>query len=143
VSEPPLSVAELLAAARQGLERVTPEQAATEQEAGVALVDIRNQEQIDADGRIPGTHAIRRNVLEWRLEPGGEDSIPELARPGNRVIVLCDAGYASSLAAAGLRLLGLDATDLEGGFQAWRKAGLPVEPTGRSSAPIGKTVSGS
>jgi rhodanese-related sulfurtransferase len=121
------SIAELLAEARSGLERVTPEQASAEQEAGVPLVDIRNKEQIDADGRIPGAHEIRRNVLEWRLEPRGADSIPELATPGNRVIVLCDAGYASSFAAASLCALGLDATDLVGGFQAWREAGLPVE----------------
>jgi rhodanese-related sulfurtransferase len=121
------SVAELLAEARARLERVDPERARAESGDGAALVDIRNVEQIEAHGRIPGAIEIRRNVLEWRLEPGGEHSLPELARPGARVILVCQEGYQSSLAAANLRRLGLDATDLIGGFEAWRDAGLPVD----------------
>ena len=72
---------------------------------------------------------MARNVLEWRLDPGSEWRDPELARTDRRVIVMCDQGYQSSLVAATLQELGHDgATDLSGGFQAWREAGLPVEP---------------
>jgi rhodanese-related sulfurtransferase len=119
--------ADLLAEARAALERVDARRAQVESAGGTALVDIRNAEQIEAHGRIPGATEIRRNVLEWRLEPGGAHSLPELARPGARVIVVCQEGYQSSLAAANLRRLGLDATDLIGGFEAWRDAGLPVD----------------
>jgi rhodanese-related sulfurtransferase len=115
---------ELLAEARSGLDRLEPVAAAREVAGGAALVDIRTGAQIERDGRIPGASEIPRNVLEWRLEPGGAHSVPELARPGRRVIVLCDGGYQSSLAAASLRRIGVDATDVIGGFQAWRAAGL-------------------
>jgi len=66
-------------------------------------------------------------VLEWRLDPGSEHRLADLARPGARVIVVCNQGYQSSLAAANLRRFGLDATDLIGGFQAWIADGLPVD----------------
>ena len=72
-----------------------------------------------------GALFIPRNVLEWRCDPASahrDERIP----PGRRVVVMCDAGYQSSLAAATLRDLGVDATDLDGGFQAWRAAGLPL-----------------
>ena len=82
------------------------------------LVDIRSERQRARDGVVPGSTFIARNVLEWRVEQ---------MRAAPRVIVMCDEGYQSSLAAATLRDLGLDATDLAGGFQAWREAGLPVE----------------
>jgi rhodanese-related sulfurtransferase len=115
----------MLEQARAGLDRLTPEQAAASVAAdGSALVDIRGEAQIAADGRIAGAMAIERNVLEWRLEPGGAHAIPELARPGRRIILICDEGYQSSLAAASLRRLGLDATDVIGGYRAWRAAGL-------------------
>jgi rhodanese-related sulfurtransferase len=121
-------VAELLAEAREGLERLTPEQADAAVERGAALIDIRPEALVDAEGSIPGATRIERNVLEWRCEPDGEDSIPELARRDRKLIVVCDEGYTSSLAAATLRQLGLDATDLDGGFQRWRAEGLPVDP---------------
>ena len=78
---------------------------------------------------IPGALAVGRNVLEWRLDPVGAHRIPEVASYEQVVVVVCDEGYASSLAAASLQQLGLQrATDLIGGFQAWRAAGLPVDP---------------
>ena len=96
---------------------------------GALLVDIRPVAQRAVDGEIPGALVIERNVLEWRLDPAGLHRIPELAGPDQVVIVVCDAGYASSLAAASLQAVGLArATDLDGGFQAWRAADLPVTP---------------
>ena len=87
------------------------------------LVDIRPIEQRRRDGEVPGALIIDRNVLEWRLDPQGDHRIPEAARTDRRIMVLCNEGYASSLAAATLRQLGLDATDVVGGFVAWAAAG--------------------
>ncbi len=129
-SPEPITVDDLLAEARASMRRVDPHAAHRELGGGAVLVDIRTESQIADDGVIPGATCIARNVLEWRLDPASPHRIEELARPGARVIVTCDAGYQSSLAAATLLRLGLDATDLEGGFQAWREAGLPVEPLG-------------
>jgi rhodanese-related sulfurtransferase len=89
------------------------------------LVDIRAESQRAADGTVPAALFIPRNVLEWRCDPTSSHP-DERIGAGRRVVVICDVGYASSLAAAKLRDLGVDATDLDGGFQAWRAAGLPV-----------------
>ena len=98
-------------------------------EDGALLLDIRSERQRRADGVIPGVPWYPRNVLEWRLDPASEAAVPEHADLERPVILMCDAGYASSLAAATLQDLGFArATDLDGGFQAWRAAGLPVEP---------------
>lgn len=123
------TVERLLAEARAQLDRLTPAQARAEMARGAALVDVRPDGQRARDGAVPGAHVVGRNVLEWRLDPACPYRDPALARPGARVVLLCDEGYQSSLAAATLRRFGLDATDVEGGFQAWRAAGLPVEPS--------------
>jgi rhodanese-related sulfurtransferase len=100
-------------------------------EGGAALVDIRSDSQRSSDGTILGSHFVPRNVLEWRLDPASPHASRELSRAGLAVILICDEGYQSSLAAATLRSFGVDATDVIGGFQAWRDAGLPVErPSG-------------
>ncbi|MCF3961169.1 rhodanese-like domain-containing protein [Streptomyces fuscigenes] len=124
----PASVEEVLDTARTGLERVGPEEARRAVlEDDALLVDIRYQKQRERDGVIPGSVQIERNELEWRLDPRGSHRIPEATGHDRRIVVLCNEGYASSLAAASLQQLGLHrATDLEGGFQAWREAGLPV-----------------
>ena len=120
----PLTVDELLARARRQLVRIEPEQAATELEEGALLVDIRPAEQ-RADGEIPGATVIDRNVLEWRLDPASPSRIASASGYDIRVIVICEEGYSSSLVAATLKELGLvNATDVIGGFQAWRAAGL-------------------
>jgi rhodanese-related sulfurtransferase len=90
-------------------------------------VDIRSDSQRARDGEVPGAAFVPRNVLEWRCDPASPHRDPDLARRDRTVIVICDEGYQSSLAAANLRRFGLDATDVVGGFQAWRAAGLPVE----------------
>lgn len=123
------SIDELLAEARGGLARLRPEAALAVLTDGAVLVDIRPSEQRMAEGEVPGAIIIGRNVLEWRLDPRSEARIPALARPDARIIVMCSEGYASTLAAASLRRIGLrDATDLDGGFQAWQAAGLPTRP---------------
>jgi len=124
------SVDELLDLARANLTRLSPPDAADAMRGGALMVDIRPAAFRDADGDIPGAIVIERNVLEWRLDPGGAHRIPNVDED-TTVIIVCDEGYASSLAAATLQQLGLArATDLVGGFQAWRRAGLPVRTSG-------------
>jgi len=117
----------LLAEARAQLVRPGPRQAAEQLRRGALLVDTRPVEQRRRDGEIPGAVVIDRNVLEWRLDPTSPHRIAEVTGPEQTVILVCNEGYASSLAAATLRRLGVvNATDLDGGFQAWAAAGLPV-----------------
>src|SRR3954449_4697235 len=107
-----------LAQARSTLVRVTADTLPDEQAAGALVVDIRPVEQRSRDGELAGALVVPRNVLEWRLDPTSPHRLPE-ATSGRRVVVVCDEGYASSLAAATLQQLGHpDATDLAGGFQA-------------------------
>ncbi|NSC23164.1 sulfurtransferase [Streptomyces albus subsp. chlorinus] len=119
----------LLAAARSGIRRLTPRQAADAQRAGALLVDIRYAALRERDGTIPGALVVERNELEWRLDPTCPHRAAEATRSDLPVVVVCDEGYASSLAVRSLRELGLtQVSDLAGGFQAWRAAGLPVRP---------------
>ena len=120
---------DLLAQARAKLARVDPAAARAAIEDGAILVDIRAESQRERDGVVPGAVFIARNVLEWRCDPDGSNRDERVADPDRPLIVMCNEGYQSSLAAATLQELGhADATDLDGGFQAWRAAGLPVEP---------------
>lgn len=117
------SIDEVLAAARARLVRVEPAALAAEVSAGAIVIDIRPTEQRSRDGPIPGAIVIDRNVLEWRLDPACAHHITEIAGYDQRIVIVCNEGYQSSLAAAQLRALGLHrATDLVGGFQAWRLA---------------------
>src|SRR5690606_19822772 len=121
---------DLLEQERAGYTRVRPQAADEAARAGAALlVDIRYAALRERDGLIPGAVVVERNELEWRLDPTGSHRLPEATGHDLRVVVVCNEGYASSLAAESLHRLGLcRATDLVGGFQAWRAAGLPVEP---------------
>ncbi len=126
---PGCGIDELLAEARSGLVRLRPEAALAALTDGAVLVDIRPLEERIAEGEVPGALTIGRNVLEWRLDPRSDARIPGVARFDARIIVMCQEGYVSSLAAASLRRLGLlHCSDLEGGFRAWKSAGLPTVP---------------
>jgi len=126
------AIDDLLARARERIDRVEPERALAEMRAGAVLVDIRSESQIERDGAVPGAVIVARNVLEWRCAPDGDHRDPRLSDPDGRLILMCDGGYQSSLAAANLDALGLRrAADLVGGFQAWREAGLPVTASAR------------
>ena len=126
-SSQPVTIDHLLAAARAGLRRLEPAEAADAAGNGARLVDTRPGFQRQADGEIPGAIVIERNHLEWRLDPTSAGRIPEATDHDITWIVLCNEGYSSSLAAASLQQLGLqNATDVIGGFQAWKAAGLPI-----------------
>jgi rhodanese-related sulfurtransferase len=135
-STPPSAIDLLLEHCREQLDRVAPARLAREVAAGALVVDTRPVEQRRRDGTLPGAVVIDRNVLEWRLDPTSPFRIPEVTGSDLRVIVVCNEGFSSSLAAATLRQLGLRrATDLVGGFQAWAELRL----TGATS--IGPTAS--
>ena len=122
-----MKVDEMLETARARLDRVGPQRAAELAATGARLVDTRPQWQRDAEGALPGALVIERNHLEWRLDPTSDARIPEATDHDVTWIVVCSEGYSSSLAAASLQDLGLrHATDLDGGFRAWKAAGLPV-----------------
>jgi rhodanese-related sulfurtransferase len=132
----------LLEQARSTLDRLSPRAAYQAWLGGAELVDIRPAAQRAAEGEVPGALLVERNVLEWRFDPASPARLPEATGHDLQVIVLCSEGYTSSLAAAALQQLGLHrATDVVGGFLAWRAACLPSSdgdgsttyaPTGRA-----------
>jgi rhodanese-related sulfurtransferase len=127
-----LSIEQMLSAARTRLRRLSPDEvyeAVTMTES--ILVDIRPESQRTIEGSITGALLVERNVLEWRFDPASNTRLPVATDHDIHVIVFCSEGYASSLAAAALQDLGLSrATDMVGGFQAWRAMGLPIVPPG-------------
>lgn len=130
----PRTVEELLAEARSRLVRLAPAQAAAAQAAGAVFVDIRGDDETRIHGCIPGAIRIPRNVLEWRADPTCSACDSRIADLDVILVVVCQQGYQSSLAASNLHELGFThATDLEGGFEAWRAEGLPIE-VARTSA---------
>jgi rhodanese-related sulfurtransferase len=125
-----LSIEQVLAAARARLRRLSPHEALEAvTKAGATLVDVRPESQRAIEGSIAGALVIERNVLEWRFDPTSSARLPVATDHDIQVIVFCSEGYTSSLAAAALQDLGLwRATDMAGGFQAWRAAGLSIVP---------------
>ena len=128
------SIPHILEEARTRLQRLSPQQAFDELQDSsipmpVLLVDIRPAAQREEHGFVRGSLVIERNVLEWRFDPRCLDGRLEIAtRYDLRIIVICQEGYTSSLAAASLQDLGLlNATDVVGGIKAWKEAGLPVD----------------
>jgi rhodanese-related sulfurtransferase len=123
---------ELLMEARSLLpRRPSPAETLAAQAAGALLIDIRGDDQRRAGGLIPGAILLPRNALEWRCDPAGRWRHPALAGRDQHLVLICQEGFQSSLAAATLQRLGLvNATDLDGGFAAWAEAGLPVTRTG-------------
>lgn len=124
-----------LAKARADLDRVEPAAAERLRQEGALFVDIRPFVNRAEEGEIPGSLPIERIHLEWRLDPHGANRIAGFTED-TTVVVLCNEGYASSLAARDLKRLGLrNATDLVGGFRAWRAAGLPTTEGGTLAIP--------
>lgn len=115
-----LTVDELLAEARSGLDRVEPTDLATEVAAGAVVVDIRPEVNRRTEGEMAGAVVVDQNVLEWRLSPTSDHRL-DWVEADLRVILVCNEGYASSLAAASLQRVGLPrATDLADGYRGWR-----------------------
>jgi rhodanese-related sulfurtransferase len=113
----------MLAEARARIVRYSPEEAARAED--ILIVDLRSADERGRTGTIPGSKHVPRSVLEWRADQTSEWRDPELA--GRRLVLVCAQGYSSSLAAASLVELGVDAADLDGGFERWAAEGFPVE----------------
>ncbi len=130
------TIDELLMEARGRIARLTPEEAFAAARDGALIVDVRSDADRGRTGVVPGSLHLPRTVLEWRLDPASEWRSPYAPGLDTRVIVLCDHGYSSSLAAAVLVQLGFgDAADVVGGFEAWQEAGLPVAAPSGPRAP--------
>jgi len=132
-----MTVDDLLVEARGVLpHRPGAAEALAAQAKGALLVDIRGDDQRRADGLIPGALVVPRNSLEWRCDPTSQWRHPEMNDWSRPLILICNEGFQSSLAAATLHRLGLvNATDLDGGFVAWAMASLPLMPAGQAGAP--------
>ncbi len=127
----PTGADDLLAAARRRIERVPAAELERLHAGGALVVDIRPAHQRAADGELPFGTVVERNVLEWRFDLLGDHALPQVRDYDQQVIVVCDEGYASSLAAASLRDLGFTrAADLAGGYQAWRTHHRADPPSG-------------
>jgi rhodanese-related sulfurtransferase len=114
------AVSRWLEESRRGLDRVEPTDLEAVRAADALIVDIRPIEQRQRDGELPDALVIDRNVLEWRLDPSSPHRLPVADDPARRIVLVCNEGYSSSLAAHTLQRLGLaNATDLRGGYQAW------------------------
>lgn len=123
------TIDDLVSEARARIERLDPQTADQAMREGALLIDTRSSDERRASGVIPGSVHVPLSVVWWRLDPAAEVPDPALADPGRRVILVCAHGYSSSLAASILRDIGYTrAGDLEGGFEAWAAAGMPVEP---------------
>src|ERR1700734_1213041 len=135
------TIGEILTAARARLARLTPAEAFEEFCAGATLVDIRPAGQRAAAGEVPGSVVVERNHLEWRFDPESDARLPWVTGYDLRPIVICEAGYTSSLAAVALQELGLDATDVIGGYAAWAAVGLPTARPEECAAVVGPGAS--
>jgi MFS family permease len=131
------SVHDLLAEARERIApRLTPEAAQAELATGALLIDVRSDDERRANGVVPGSLHIPRSVLEWRVDPDSGHANPHITGLDRRLVLFCAQGFSSSFAAASLRELGCEgATDLIGGFEAWKGAGLPVRPLAEGRDP--------
>ncbi len=131
-----LTIHDILLQARTRYVRLEPESALAAMTSGALLIDIRDSDQRHRDGTIPGALIIDRTVLEWRVDPDSgatRAAIPDLSTP---LILICNQGYSSSLAVGSLLDLGAaSVTDVSGGFEAWRAAGLPIQRPHRRSRP--------
>ncbi len=124
-----VTIDDLLAAARARLDRLSAEQALAATSEGAVIVDIRPQEQRRRTGVVPDALYVPRNHLEWRVDPTSEWAHPAVSDPATRIVLMCNEGYATSLAAVTLHDMGFTrATDMIDGFDGWRAAGLPIEP---------------
>jgi rhodanese-related sulfurtransferase len=129
------AIEQVLTRARARLDRPDPRRAAAMVDDGALLVDTRPGWQREQEGDLPGALMIERNHLEWRLDPASDARLPWVTGYGHRIIVFCQEGYTSSLAAAALLDLGLfRATDMIGGQRGWAAAGLPTVPAADRAA---------
>ena len=119
----------MLAAARARIARLTPQQAWDAMANGALVLDLRDGDRRARTGVVPGSIHVPTLVLEWRVCIESGFAHPLITGRDQALILLCNEGFGSSLAAARLRDLGFsDVADVIGGFSAWEEAGLPTQP---------------
>ena len=124
------SIRELLETARSAIDRYTPAQALEAQAAGAIIVDVRCADDRANEGDVPGAVAFPLSVLPWRADPDSGTRDERIADRDAHLILMCNDGYSSSLAAQTLKQMGFGRVgDMDGGFHAWAAQGLPVEPS--------------
>lgn len=122
-----VTIHDLLDEARKRLLRLTPQEAHRAMNDGGLLVDTRSDDERREQGIIPGVRHFPLSLLEWHIDPASGYGDPDIGLD-SWIILVCAEGYSSSLAAARLQSLGFErATDVIGGFEAWRAEGLPIE----------------
>jgi rhodanese-related sulfurtransferase len=126
----PRTIEELLADARRRISRFEPAEALLAAQAGALIIDLRTDHARERDGIVPGSLHIPRSVFEWRIDPASRWRNPEVTND-DRLILLCEHGFSSSLAAATAVDLGFAAGDVIGGFEAWRASGSPTAQPSR------------
>lgn len=136
------TLADLLADAEERISRLSPADAHDAMGECALLIDIRSDSSRSQSGIVPDSLHIPRTVLEWRTAPESEFRNPYLGDFEQRIILICDHGCSSVLAAAVLTELGFTrVSDVIGGFSRWRDSGLPVRPArrrrGRATEPAG------
>jgi rhodanese-related sulfurtransferase len=130
------TIDDLVAEARSRIERLEPREAAAASERGARLIDLRSETTRQRDGVIPGSLHIPRTVLEWRFDPDSEWRSPYVGGLDDHIVLFCDHGLSSSLAAATLAEIGFSRVgDIIGGFHAWREAALPTSSLRRRTPP--------
>jgi rhodanese-related sulfurtransferase len=124
-----MAIEDLLEEARSGLVRLDVHESLAAAQNGGLIVDIRSEQDRARHGVVPGSHFVARNVLEWRFDSARDYCDPEMIAVTGPLVLMCAEGYQSSLAAAALQRMGVaNATDMIGGFDAWRTEGFPVLP---------------
>ncbi len=127
-ARPPRSIHTVLAEARARLQRLTPDDAWRVAHCRAALIiDIRTPTDRSRDGVIPGSLHLPRTVLEWRVDPTSARAHPAVGGYERHLVLVCNEGYSSSLAAVALQEIGfVNATDIIDGIRGWERAGLPL-----------------
>lgn len=128
INTPTRTVAEMVQAAKAGIENLTPEDVAREMTRGAVVVDLREPAERRTSGAIPGAIHAPRGMLEFHADPAAPYHLPAL-QPAKRTILYCASGGRSALGVRALRELGYtDVAHLDGGFKAWAAAGKTVAP---------------
>ena len=119
---------DLVAEAKSRIENLNVDEVREEIQSGSLIVDLREPEELEASGRIPGSLHVPRGMLEFRADPETPYHLEPFDRD-RRIILHCASGGRSALAAATLKDMGYENVGhLDGGFKAWTEAGGPVEP---------------
>ena len=121
------SAAEMVKDAKDSAESLSPEKVQAElQKGNVVLIDLREAEELKQSGKINGAVHAPRGMLEFYADASLPYYKPEFNK-SKRLILYCASGGRSALAIKTLHEMGYtNVAQMDGGFKAWKAAGLPV-----------------